>query len=386
LRLGVVAAELEGEATGVGRYLEGLLGGLDEVAPPSWSIHLFLQGPRFEHPLFARSRLEPHFGGDAGRRFVPRRRVVWEQILLPAQMRCFDLDVVFSPSYSLPPRLTVPALVTIHDLSFEVLPAGLGWRERWRRRLLARRACERARRILVDTEATRDELVARYRLSRSKVGVVPIAVGEAFAAAPRPEDGAMRERLGVTSPYLLFVGALFERRQPRLMLETLHELRRDDPTLRLVLAGPNRLRQPERMTRWIAELGLAEAVDVLGYVPDAALAPLYRGAKALLYLSIYEGYGLPPLEALACGTPAVVGRGLALDHLWPGYPGRAEELSLEHVLVAARRALCAEVRDTIRAQAFHDLRHLTWPDCARKFVTEVQLALDGEARGGRSPK
>ncbi len=94
-----------------------------------------------------------------------------------------------------------------------------------------------------------------------------------------------------------------------------------------MIAGANRMRSPQRLGRWIRELGLEGDTLELGWVEEASLAPLYRGAEAGVYVSRHEGFGLPPLECLACGTPVVVGAGLALDEEWPDYPFRCRDLS-----------------------------------------------------------
>ena len=145
MKVGVIAAEMEGRATGVGRYLEGLLQGL-EAWDHGVEWHLFFQGdpspslPPQDGPIHA------HFSHHHG------SRVLWEQVLVTREIKAVEPDVVFGPAYTLPFGLRVPSVVTIHDLSFEVLPEEFGLRERWRRRLLARRAARVANRVLAVSE------------------------------------------------------------------------------------------------------------------------------------------------------------------------------------------------------------------------------------------
>ena len=98
-----------------------------------------------------------------------------------------------------------------------------------------------------------------------------------------------------------------------------------------MIAGANRMRRPEKLDLWIKQLGLEHAVRRLGWVEETALAPLYRGAELGIYVSRHEGYGLPPLECLACGTPVVVSAGLGLDDAWPDYPFRIPDLDAESI-------------------------------------------------------
>jgi glycosyltransferase involved in cell wall biosynthesis len=363
MHVGVVAYELEGQATGVGRYLAGLLGGVAEIAPP-WRWTLFFHGARFEHELFGHAAFEPVFAGRTG------RAPVWEQLALPAALARAGVDLVFSPSYSLPPA-AVPGVVTIHDLSFELRGGEFGFRERWRRRLLARRACRRAARVLTVSPAIRDQLAARYRLDPSRVGVVPNAVDPVFKR-PRP---AAPEPLppGITPPYLLFLGTLLDRRCVPLLLEVFARLRAERPDLSLVLAGADRLRRRGGLGALLA--GAGAGVVHLGYVPEAAVTPLYRGAELTFYLSEYEGFGLPPIESLAAGTPVVVGPGLALDDLWPDYPYRCAELEVEEVTLVAAAALAdPAARRRVAAEGVARMAELTWRRSAERFLGELERA------------
>ena len=223
-RVGVVAAELEGERTGVGRVLEGLLEGVREL-PLDWQWRLFFQGHPFDHPLWADPRFVPVFSGRAG------SRVAWEQLVLPLALTRHRLDLLYSPAYSLPPWRG-PRVVSLHDLSFERLPEEFAPRERWRRRLLARWAAHRAARVLVDSGRVRREVVELYRLDPGRVGVLPLPVDPRFrpaAAAEVERDLEALAGLGVEPPYLLHAGTLLDRRCLPLVLADLRPARRGAP-------------------------------------------------------------------------------------------------------------------------------------------------------------
>jgi hypothetical protein len=130
LRVGIVGYELEDESTGVGRALAGLLAGAVRVAPAGWRFVVFLQRA-VTHPVLAHPSIETVIP-ERPSRFG--RRILWEQLELPSALREQRLDLVYSPSYSLPPGTGLPGVVTVHDLSFERLPEEFGWRERWVRR------------------------------------------------------------------------------------------------------------------------------------------------------------------------------------------------------------------------------------------------------------
>ncbi len=368
MRVGVVAGELGSRSTGVGRYLSGLLYGLARWDHGvEW--HLFLKGASRDHPAWHQPWVHPHLSEFAG------HPVVWEQVVLPRQLRRQPLDLLFCPAYSVPLGAPVPAVVTIHDLSFELLPEEFGWRERWRRRLLARRAARVARRVLTDSPRVAEEIQRLYGVPRERVGVVPLGVDQALLGAPTGDDGVLAA-LGVRRPYLLSVGTVLERRLPRLLLETARAAFEARPDLQLVVAGDNRLRKPQRLARWIGELGIGDRVRLLGWVPDRVLPDLYRGAELTFYLSRYEGFGIPPLESLAFGTPAVVGPGLVLDQIWPDYPFRAESFEPAEIVRVARQVLDdREAASTVAAAAPAVLAAWDWESSSRLLVRELERAI-----------
>ena len=194
--------------------------------------------------------------------------------------------------YVLAPRCPSPAVVTIHDLSFERDPRLMGRRDRFFFRTMVPRSARRAARVLTVSERTKRDLVELYDLEEANVVVTPNGVDTRF----RPDGG----RNG-TDPYLLFVGALQARKDPVTAIEALSLV---DAGLRLVLVGPDK--GAERQSREaVSRLRLNGRVEFTGHVGMDELASLYRDAEALVFPSRYEGFGLPVVEAMASGTPVV---------------------------------------------------------------------------------
>lgn len=368
VKVGVIAAEMEGPSTGVGRYLQGLLTGLE-----SWDHgvewHLFFQGRSVPGAALGEGFVR-HESNDRG------SRVVWELLRLPKELGKHGLDVVFCPAYTVPFGLRTPSVVCLHDVSFEVLPEEFGFRERWRRRILARRAARVADRVLADTGHMADLVARRYGVPGARMAVVPLGVDRG-RFGPQACDGDRRELecLGIRAPYLLWVGTVLERRQPRAVLEAFAALRVERPDLHLVIAGANRMRSPRRLELWIRELGLAPHTVQLGYVGESSLAPLYRGAAAGVYVSRHEGFGIPPLECLACGTPVVVSAGLALEEAWPDYPFLCGDLSPSEIGSALARALSPSGwNPDLASTADRVVRGFDWTTSSRRLVTELRMA------------
>jgi glycosyltransferase involved in cell wall biosynthesis len=370
MKVAVIAAEMEGKATGVGRYLEGLLRGLE-----SWDHgvewHLFFQGDPVSGLCPPGDAFHVHFSRHHG------SRVLWEQIAVSRAVTAVQPDVVFGPAYTLPFGLGMPSVVTVHDLSFEILPREFGFRERWRRRLLARRAVRVARRVLAVSDHMAVLMAQRYGLPGGRVIVVPHGLDPGrFSPAPDDSDERILSDLGIRRPYILWAGTVLERRFPREVLEAFAIARLDHPELDLVVAGANRMRRPKKLEGWIDELGLKGAVQHLGWVDEPQLAPLYRAATFGIYVSRHEGFGLPPIECLACGTPIVTSAGLGLDAAWPDYPFRVSEPGAASIAAVMAEILSGADRvQQVMETAEPIMAALDWKESSRRLVTELGRVL-----------
>jgi glycosyltransferase involved in cell wall biosynthesis len=172
---------------------------------------------------------------------------------------------------------------------------------------------------------------------------------------------------------LLWVGTVLERRMPREVLEAFADLRSDRPNLQLVIAGADRMRRSGSLTTWVRELGLETAVRLLGWVEESSLAPLYRAAELGIYISGHEGFGIPPLECLSCGTPVVVSAGLGLDDAWPDYPYRVHGHGGAAIAAVAREILTDEVRAAeVAVRAGEVVGNLSWETSSRLLVAELE--------------
>jgi glycosyltransferase involved in cell wall biosynthesis len=233
-----------------------------------------------------------------------RRQLWWEQVEFPRQAARLRADVLHVPGGTSTPlvrrRRTV---VTLHDLAPrahpEWLPPGPG---RWYWGRWVTRTASLADCVLVPSEATRRDVAALGRIAASRIRVTPWGVPPDLADGAAPTAGeAVRRRYGLPARFLLYVGTIDRRKDYATLLQALRLL---DARVSLVVAGtiiPGRTDFDERL----GALGLRPRVRVLGYVPRADLPGLYSAAAAFVYPSFYEGFGLPVLEAMACGAPVV---------------------------------------------------------------------------------
>ena len=248
--------------------------------------------------------------------------------------------------YALPLVLPCPAVVTIHDLSFERDPSLMGRKDRLVFRQAVPRAARKAARVLTVSERTKGDLIELYDLPAEKIVVTPNGVDPAFTPGPGSHD------------YALFVGAVQERKNPLAALAAAAEA-----GLPLVVAGPAK---DETLARELERRGARLA----GYVEQGELVRLYRGAACLVMPSRYEGFGLTVLEAMACGTPVVAAPDPALREV----AGDAAVWAEEHELGAAvRRALAR--RELLARAGVERAKRFSWAETARRTLAVYLEAL-----------
>jgi glycosyltransferase involved in cell wall biosynthesis len=295
MRIGIDARELCGRATGVGRYLSGLL--------QAWAR----DGMSSPHEFLLYSSAPPVLPADGPftTRILPGSgNTWWEQAQLPKAANSDGLDVFFAPGYTAPLRLRMPTVVAIHDVSFFARPEWFGAREGLRRRWLTAHTAARADRIVTISEFSRHEIVDHLGVPAARVRVIPPGIGDWVGrVASEPSTNP-----GIRGPLhrVLFVGSVFARRHVPELIRAFAPIARHHPSARLDIVGDNRSHPPLDLPGLIEREGLDRSVEWRAFVPDDELRGLYRNARAFAFLSEYEGLGLTPLEALSMGVPPLL--------------------------------------------------------------------------------
>jgi glycosyltransferase involved in cell wall biosynthesis len=330
----VIDADVLGRRrTGDETYVENLLRRLPEAAGDSLRLAAITR-----HPELVPAGVEPIE--------LPARsqelRMAWT---LPRLLRRLQPALAHF-QHSLPLRCPCPAVVTIHDLSFERDPGVMGRVDRRVFRTVVPRAARRAARVFAVSERTRRDLVELYAIPDGKIVVTPNGVDPAFTPG------------GANGGYLLFVGAIQERKNPLAAAAAARAV-----GLPLVVAGPEK--EPA-LARELERRG----ADLRGYVDKAQLADLYRGAACLVLPSRFEGFGLPVLEAMACGTPVVATKDPAMREVG----GDAAVYADPEDFPEAIRAVLAE-RDERSRAGLERARLFSWDETARRTVVAYKEVL-----------
>lgn len=360
MRIGVDGRKLHD--FGIGTYIQGLLDGFREMAFPHHFVVFFSdEAARSQSPLAQDRRFT--LAMDRSSPYSLR-----ELVTLPRQMRRHHLDLFHATHYVLPPLRPCPAVVTIHDLIHLLFPAQLPSRTAWvYAQIMLRWAARSARRVITVSEATRRDLATRLGVPAEKVRVIPNGVSSLFC--PAEDEEAMVQslaRLGVPRPYLLFVGNPKPHKNLPFLLDVFAKLAPSIPSLSFVVVGVKAPSLRTQLDGRIARSGLTGRVLLLPYLRPDQLLVLYQGALGLVLPSRHEGFGLPALEAMACGTPVVASNAGAL----PEVVGEAGWL----LPPDDHNAWLTVLRELWRDTALHDKFRVAGQERAKTFTWQRAAA------------
>jgi glycosyltransferase involved in cell wall biosynthesis len=325
-------------------------------------------------------------------RIMPFPRL-WTHLRLSWEMLREPPDLLFVPSHVLPLIHPPCSVVTVHDLGYHYYPQAHTLFQnvylRWSTRYNARRA----KRVLADSRATRRDLIELYRISEKKVDVVYPGRDETLAPVTDPSVlAAVRARYGLSDAYLLYVGTLHPRKNLVRLVDAFARLVRSQDSalpepvaqrttrtsrLQLVLAGQKGWLYDEVLAA-VRKQGLTDRVVLTGYVPDVDLPALLSGAHAFVFPSLYEGFGFPVLEAMACGTPVICSNASSLPEVAGEAALLVDPLDVEALTGALVRITTdSQLRGTLIERGFRQVERFSWQRCAQ----ETLLLLEEAGRG-----
>ncbi len=360
------------QGAGIGRYTRGLVraavaqdttlryvlfyaaGGLPPSSPYLADLHRLCS----EHPHVRAAPIP----------LSPRLlTILWQRLHVPLMVERFTgpLDVLHAPDFVLPPT-RARRLMTIHDLTFLVRPECF---EPTLQRYLARvvpRSLHRANRVLADSEASRADIVRLLHADSSRVEVIYPGIDPQFRPLPASATEPVRQRLGLPAGFLLFVGTLEPRKNLVRLLNALPLL---PDNLPLVVAGRKGWLYTDIFDT-VQRLGVQSQVYFLDFVHDTDLPALYNQARVFVYPSLYEGFGLPVAEALACGIPTVTSAAASLPEVAGDAAILIDPLNVQAIAEGIRQAL--DQADRLRTAGPMQVQQFTWEQAARRLLTCYQ--------------
>ncbi len=238
---------------------------------------------------------------------------VSELLTVSRQVNRLSVDVFHAPHYTLPYGLRVPSVVTIHDLIHLRFPEHFSIAQRTYARAVIKHACRSAQAVIVDAEFTKTDIISTFDIPHERIHVIPLGVAPAFKPAASAMDGrAGLVSMGFEEPYVLYVGGLKPHKNVTTLLKAFAQFRHRD-TARLVISGEN-LWVNTSLARLSDDLGIKKSILSLP-MNSQRLIRLYQGATVVVMPSLYEGFGLPILEAMACGAPVIGARAASIPEV-----------------------------------------------------------------------
>ncbi|OJX41181.1 MAG: hypothetical protein BGO78_00055 [Chloroflexi bacterium 44-23] len=315
--------------------------------------------------------------------FLPDRgrgwRILAEQLYYPRLCQRFNAEIYHGLHYSFPLMGSTPKVITIHDLSFFVLPKKHNFLKRLYFPFFIRKANKLARHILVVSENTRQDLLKYTDTDPEKITVTPLGVDQIYFDPVSPENkDAIREKYGLPPIYILFVGLIEPRKNVPLLIDTYLKLMESDPSdVDLVIAGRWGWQSREFLNQYEPHPYFSR-VHFPGYIENADLPALYQMASLFVYPSSYEGFGLPVLEAMASGLTVITTKVSSMPE-FVGTAGMMVEPNNSELLKAAMKTLLADKpeRDRLGALAKLIAQEYTWKKTAEKTISAYKKVLSG---------
>jgi glycosyltransferase involved in cell wall biosynthesis len=296
-----------------------------------------------------------------------------EQLRIPMDLRREGADLFHAPHYVLPPLVPCRSIVTIHDCIHLRFPQYLSSRLAYayaRSSLWV--ATHRSNRVLTVSEASKRDILRYFRVPESKIDVIYNAIDERFGEPPDDEEVArVQERYQLNDPFILYAGNIKPHKNLERLIEAFHMLRRGNlEHVKLLIIG-DEISKYATLRRAVHKYKLHKHVRFFGFVPDRTLAVLYRLARVFVFPSLYEGFGLPPLEAMASGTPVITSNVSSLPEVVGDAAVLIDPYRSDAIADAIRRVLTEPVlHEELRQRGLQRVRDFSWDRSVRR-VREI---------------
>lgn len=309
----------------------------------------------------------------------PHTPLIRIPVTLSAELRKNPVDVLHV-QFTAPPFAPCPVVVSIHDLSFEHLPETFNRRSRAQLRLTVRRSARKAAHILALSEHARADIVSTYGIPPARVTAIPLAAADRFhPVSDERELQRVRHTYAIAGDYILTVGSIQPRKNLSRLILAYTRLCRESLSAnqpKLVIVGRQAWLVGETL-RAIRESGFSDSIILTGYVPDADLPALYSGAKCFVYPSFFEGFGLPPLEAMKCGVPVIAGNRTSLVEVVGDAGLLVDPLNPDEIAASLSRVLNnSDLREVLRVKGLNRSELFNWKETAKRTLEVYEQAVD----------
>lgn len=311
--------------------------------------------------------------------FKPLKWLFWRYVLLPQKLKKLDVDLVHDPrgigilSFDMPFK----KVITIHDLSSLLYPL-INIHGMWAHKLFGTKTIKNVDKVITVSESTKRDAIKYLRTIEEKIQVIYNGKDERFKPLNQKEVDEFKEKFNFNFSFILFVGVLHPRKNIPTLIKAYYKLKKNGIKHKLIIAGGGKGWQYKEIFKTVERLNLQKDVIFMGYVPDDDLPKIYNAADLFVFPSIYEGFGLPPLEAMACGTPVITSNAGSL----PGVVGDAgimvNPYDVDGLAKAMHEVLNNEGMgvDMVK-KGLERAKMFSWEKCAKETLEVYEEVING---------
>jgi glycosyltransferase involved in cell wall biosynthesis len=360
MKIGVIIGQLNPSLTGIGNYTYNLIKELNKLDADKDFLYLI----NYEHNRFFTNLKEVTINNP----FKVLKTYAWYPFLV-IKLRDHDLDVIHNPS-QVPTFLKFKQkyIITIHDLTPFITPKESKFGRPLIYKLFFPRTLKTADKIIADSNSTKQDLIRYFNIPEEKIKVILLAADEKFKPLNNEEIDEFKQEYNLNFPFILYVGTLEARKNILTLIRAFYKLKKKNIHYKLVITGKKGWKYKE-IFKTIDKLNLQNDIIFTGYVPEEDLPALYKAADLFVYPSIYEGFGLPPLEAMACGTPVITSNTSSLPEVVGDAGIMVDPYDVDGLARAMYKALTNErLRKEMTKKGLERAKMFSWEKCARETL------------------
>ena len=374
MRIGIDGNSLKKNQAGTGRYSRNLIQALKDISRDDDFVYFF-------------SRRSP--AQDSGQKHGPLRRILrglgdflWTQLYLPFHLRKKNIDFFFAPSYIAPIILHCPFFVVIYDTTFKLYPQKADKLFRLYLNFLMPAVLRKASKIITLSTNSKMDIIKYFQVPEEKIEVIYGAADLSFQIADNDATRTkIRERFHLPEKYILNVNVLEPRKNIETLLLAYDRIKKaHDPPCKLVIVG-GRGWGYKSIFQTVSDLRLEKDVVFTGFVPDEVLNYLYNMAEVFVFPSLYEGYGLPVIEAMACGCPVISSNKASLPEVVGDSGLLVDPEDIEAMAAAIWKVISnPRLNQDLRKRSLERSKHFSWENSGQKLKTLINQTMSKNGR------
>lgn len=365
MKVGFFSDRLNRQRTGIGNYTFNLIKEFSELDKVQNSFFLINYE---DNELFP--NLNKIIVPNPVKNSIKKSFYFWHlYIQLKLKKSNFGMDIIHSPeNATLFMRICQKKVITVHDITPFLFPESFSPLTLFRYRLLFKRTLKTADKIISDSHSTKKDLMNHFNVPDDKISVVHLGIDEKFRVLDMNDVDRIRTKYSLNDPFILYVGTLEPRKNISTLIKAFYKIKNKNSIHKLVIAGKKGWKY-KNVFNIIDELHLQNEIIFVDYVPYEDLPGLYNAADLFVYPSLYEGFGLPPLEAMACGTPVITSNVSSL----PEVVGNAAIMFDPHDVEELANSMCAILNNEISKKdliknGLEQVKKFSWKRCAEETL------------------